>query len=172
MKDDLLIKRIRAGDEDAAEELVRKFYAQVMRFCRWQCSNNDLAEDLTQETFLKVFKSLDQYRNRGHFKAWLFCIARSVCVDELRKRRIEYEPDYDICEIGDNNDGIKNVEDEDEIRDLLSRLPTEQKEALILHFMDDFSYREMGDILNIPYRTAQSRVNLAIKTLRQKGVNR
>ena len=86
MKDDLLIKRIRAGDEDAAEELVRKFYAQVMRFCRWQCSNNDLAEDLTQETFLKVFKSLDQYRNRGHFKAWLFCIARSVCVDELRKR--------------------------------------------------------------------------------------
>ena len=86
MKDDLLIKRIRAGDEDAAEELVRKFYAQVMRFCRWQCSNNDLAEDLTQETFLKVFKSLDQYRNRGHFKAWLFCIARSVCVGELRKR--------------------------------------------------------------------------------------
>ena len=70
MKDDLLIKRIRAGDEDAAEELVRKFYAQVMRFCRWQCGNNDMAEDLTQETFLKVFKSLDQYRNRGHFKAW------------------------------------------------------------------------------------------------------
>ena len=87
MKDDLLmIKWIRAVDEDAAEELVRKFYAQVMRFCRWQCSNNDLAENLTQETFLKVFKSLDQYRNRGHIKAWIFCVARSVCVDELRNR--------------------------------------------------------------------------------------
>ena len=71
MKDDLLINRISVGDEDAAEELVRKFYAQVMRFCRWQCSNNDLAEDLTQETFLKVFKSLDQYRNRGHFNRML-----------------------------------------------------------------------------------------------------
>ena len=172
MKDDLLTKRIRAGDEDAAEDLVRRYYAQVMRFCRWQCNNNDLAEDLTQEVFFKVFRSLDQYRNRGHFKAWLFCVARSVCMDELRKRRIEYVPDYDICEIGDEYDCIKHVEDENEIRELLSRLSNEQKEALILHYMDGFSFREMGDILNIPYRTAQSRVNLAIKTLRQKGVNR
>ena len=172
MKDDLLIKRIRAGDEDAAEELVRKFYAQVMRFCRWQCGNNDLAEDLTQETFLKVFKSLDQYRNREHFKAWLFCVARSVCIDELRKDRIEYEPDIDISEIGDEYDGIRHVEDEDELYRLLSGLPDEQKEAIILHYMEGFSYREIGEILNIPYRTAQSRVNLAIKTLRQKGVNR
>ena len=63
-----------------------------------------------------------------------------------------------------------NCNDENEIHELLSRLPDEQKEALILRYMDGFSYREMGDILNIPYRTAQSRVNLAIKTLRQKGV--
>ena len=172
MKDDLLIKRIRAGDEDAAEKLVRRYYAQVIRFCSWQCNNPDLSEDLTQETFFKVFKSLDQYKKRGHFKAWLFCVARSVCMDELRKRRIEYVPDYDICEIGDEYDCIKHVEDENEIRELLSRLSNEQKEALILHYMDGFSFREMGDILNIPYRTAQSRVNLAIKTLRQKGVNR
>ena len=169
MKDDLLIKRIRAGDEDAAEELVRKFYAQVMRFCRWQCSNNDLAEDLTQETFLKVFKSLDQYSNRGHFKAWLFCVARSVCIDELRKRQIEYELNIDISEIGDEYDGIRHVEDEDEIHQLLSGLPDEQKEAIILHYMEGFSFREMGEILNIPFRTAQSRANLAIKALREKG---
>ena len=128
-----------------------------------------LAEDLTQETFLKVFKSLDQYRNSGHFKAWLFCVARSVCVDELRKGRIEYEPDIDISEIGDEYDGIRHVEDEDEIHRLLSGLPDEQKEAIILHYMEGFSYREIGEIMNIPYRTAQSRVNLARKTLREKG---
>ena len=172
MKDDFLIKRIRAGDEDAAEELVRGYYPQIMRFCRWQCGSRELAEDLTQETFFKVFRSLDQYRRRGHFKAWLFCIARSVCVDELRKRRIEYEPDIDISEIGDEYDGIRHVEDEDELYRLLSGLSDEQKEAIILHYMEGFSYREIGEILNIPYRTVQSRVNLAIKTLRQKGVNR
>ncbi len=72
MVDELLIKRIRAGDEDASEILVRKYYLQIMRFCRWQCGNADLAEDLAQETFLKAFKSLDQYRMKGHFKAWLF----------------------------------------------------------------------------------------------------
>ncbi|MCR5254734.1 MAG: RNA polymerase sigma factor [Acetatifactor sp.] len=172
MKDDLLIKRIRAGDEDAAEKIVRRYYAQVMRFCKWQCNNTDMSEDLTQETFLKVFRCLGQYKKRGHFKAWLFCVARSVCMDELRKRRIEYEPDTDICEIEDEYDGIRHAEDASEIRELLSHLPDEQKEALILRYMSGFSYREMGDILNIPYRTAQSRVNLAIKTLRQKGVNK
>ena len=172
MKDDLLIKRIRAGDEDAAEELVRRYYIHVMRFSRWQCGIKDLAEDMTQETFFKVFRSLNQYRQRGHFKTWLFCIARSVCIDELRKRKFEYEPDYDICEVCDEHDGIKHMEIEDEIRWLLSGLPDEQKEAMILHYMEGFSYREIGEILNIPYRTAQSRVNLAIKTLRQKGVNR
>lgn len=167
-----MIKRIRAGDEDAAEELVRRYYSQIMRFCRWQYSNNDLAEDLTQETFFKVFRSLDQYKKRGHFKSWIFCIARSVCIDELRKRRIECDPDYDICEIGDENDGIRHIEDEDEIYRLLSGLPDEQKEAILLHYMDGFTYREMGEILNIPYRTAQSRVNLVIKALREKGENR
>ena len=64
------------------------------------------------------------------------------------------------------------MEIEDEIRWLLSGLPDEQKEAMILHYMEGFSYREIGEILNIPYRTVQSRVNLAIKTLRQKGENR
>ena len=62
MKDELLIKRIRAGEEDAAEELARRYYIQVMRFCKWQCGIKNLAEDMTQETFFKVFRSLNQYR--------------------------------------------------------------------------------------------------------------
>lgn len=169
MKDDYLIKRIRAGDENAAEELIRGYYPQIMRFCRWQCGNRELAEDLAQETFFRVFRSLDQYRKKGHFKAWLYSIAKSVCIDELRKRRVEREPGQDIADIGDEGNGIRQVEDEEEIRQLLSLLPEEQREALILHYMEGFTFREMGEILGIPGRTAQSRVNLALKNLRQKG---
>ena len=144
MKDDLLIKRIRAGDEDAAEELVRRYYINVMKYCRWQFGINDLAEDLTQETFLKVFRSLNQYRQRGHFKSWLFCIARSVCIDELRKRRFEYEPDIDISEISDEYDGIGQVEDEDEICRLLSELTDEQKEVMILWLLSELYSKRLS----------------------------
>ncbi len=168
MKDDLLIRRIRAGDADAAEELVRSYYPQIQRFCRWQCGDSNLAEDLTQEAFLKAFRSLDQYRKHGHFKAWLYSVAKSVCIDELRRERGEYLIDYDVCEFGEDYAGIKQVEDADEIRRLLSELPDEQKEALILRYMDGFSYREIGDILGIPYRTAQSRVNLAVRAIRER----
>lgn len=169
MKDDYLIKRIRAGDEDAAEELIRRYYPQIMSFCRWQCGSGDIAEDLTQDTFFKVFRSLDQYRKKGHFKAWLYSIAKSVCIDELRKHRVETEPGQDIADIGDEGNGIRKVEDEEEIRQLLSLLPEEQREALILHYMEGFTFREMGEILGIPGRTAQSRMNLALKNLREKG---
>ena len=169
MVDELLIKRIRAGDEDASEILVRKYYLQIMRFCMWQCGNADLAEDLAQETFLKAFKSLDQYRKKGHFKAWLYSVAKSVCIDEFRKRRIESETTCDIYELGSDSLEIKRLEDDDEIRHMMANLPEDQKEALLLHYIEGFSYRQMGEILNIPYRTAQSRVNLAIKTLREKG---
>ena len=169
MVDELLIKRIRAGDEDASEILVRKYYLQIMRFCGWQCGNTDLAEDLAQETFLKAFKSLDQYQKKGHFKAWLYSVAKSVCIDEFRKRRIESETAFDIYELGSDSLEIKRLEDDDEIRHMMASLPKDQKEALLLHYIEGFSYRQMGEILNVPYRTAQSRVNLAIKTLRERG---
>ena len=82
---------------------------------------------------------------------------------------MEREPGQDIADIGDEGNGIRQVEDEEEIRQLLSLLPEEQREALILHYMEGFTFMEMGEILGIPGRTAQSRVNLALKNLREKG---
>ncbi len=169
MKDDLLIKHIRAGDEDAAEELVRRYYPGIMRFCRWQCGDIDLAEDLTQDTFYKALRCLDQYRKGEHFKAWLYSVAKSVCMDELRKHKPETDPDYDIYEIEDRNAGIQQIENEEAIKQMLSVLPGDQKEALTLRYMEGLSYREIGEVLGIPARTAQSRVNLALKLLRVKG---
>ena len=64
MKDDFLIKRIRAG---AAEELIRGYYPQIMRFCRWQCGSGDIAEDLTQETFFQGIQKPRPISEKGTF---------------------------------------------------------------------------------------------------------
>ena len=103
--DDALVEQIRLGDEKAAEELIRRYYTSVLRYCKRQCFNLEKAEDLTQETFLKLFKNLSGYKEKGKFKAYLYTIANHLCIDESRKMKecsLENEG-----EIRDECDGLR-----------------------------------------------------------------
>lgn len=80
--DDALVEQIRLGDEKAAEELIRRYYTSVLRYCKRQCFNLEKAEDLTQETFLKLFKNLSGYREKGKSKLYS-CIYAAVCIGYL-----------------------------------------------------------------------------------------
>ena len=64
LSDDELVEQIQDGDENAAEELIKRYYTSILRYCKWHCSNLERAEDLTQETFLKLFTQLSQLENR------------------------------------------------------------------------------------------------------------
>ena len=75
MNDDMLVEQIRLGDEKAAEELIKRYYTSVLRYCKRQCFNLEKAEDLTQETFLKLFQNLSGYKGKRKFKAYLYTIA-------------------------------------------------------------------------------------------------
>ena len=88
MSDDELIEQIQLGNEDAATELIKRHYASILRYCRWHCSSPEEAEDLTQETFLNLFKSLPEYRGKGKFKTYLYTIANHLCIDASRKVRL------------------------------------------------------------------------------------
>ena len=115
--DDALVKQIRLGDEKAAEELIRRYYTSVLRYCKRQCFNLEKAEDLTQETFLKLFKNLSGYKEKGKFKAYLYTIANHLCIDESRKMKecsLENEE-----EIRDECDELRRIEDKSEIGYLL-----------------------------------------------------
>lgn len=85
MSDDELIEKIKGGDETAAKELIDRYYAAILRYCGWHCTVPDRAEDLTQETFYKLFQSLPRYKGRNKFKAYLYTIANRLCIDEGRK---------------------------------------------------------------------------------------
>ncbi len=115
--DDALVEQIRIGDEKAAEELIRRYYTSVLRYCKRQCFNLEKAEDLTQETFLKLFKNLSGYKEKGKFKAYLYTIANHLCIDESRKMKecsLENEE-----EIRDECDELRRIEDKSEIGYLL-----------------------------------------------------
>lgn len=168
MTDDELIERIRDGDEHSAEELITRYYSAILRYCRLHCVSDAAAEDLTQETFLRVFKNLPQYRKRDRFRPWLYTIANHVCVDESRKMTwqvLDEEPTAD-CH------ALSELEDRDELERLMRRLSPEQREAVILKFGEQLSYKEIAKITDCTLRTAQSRVRCALEIMRGKGWKR
>lgn len=167
--DDALVEQIRIGDEKAAEELIRRYYTSVLRYCKRQCFNLEKAEDLTQETFLKLFKNLSGYKEKGKFKAYLYTIANHLCIDESRKMKecsLENEE-----EIRDECDELRRIEDKSEIGYLLNVLSPEQREAVILRFGEELSFWEIAKVMGCNMRTAQSRVRNALKIMRKEQEN-
>ncbi len=169
MNDDVLVEQIRLGDERAAEELIKRYYTPVLHYCKRQCFNQEKAEDLTQETFLKLFKNLSGYKGKRKFKAYLYTIANHLCIDESRKIKecsLENEE-----EIRDEYDGMRRIEDKSEIEYLLNVLSPEQREAIILRFGEELSFWEIAKVTGCNMRTAQSRVRNALKIMRKEQEN-
>ena len=166
MRDDELIAQIRCGDEQAAQELIKRYYTSVLRYCKWHCSDMVEAEDLTQETFFRLFKSLPKYNDKKKFKAYLYTIANRLCIDESRKRQIY--PLEDEENIVDEYSGIRRMDDKEEVRYFLRLLSSEQREAVILRFGEQLSYSEIAKIMGCNMRTAQSRVRNALKIMREE----
>ena len=166
MKDDELIEQIRLGDEKAAEELIKRYYTSILRYCKRYVFYQEKAEDMTQETFLKLFKNLSGYKGKRKFKAYLYTIANHLCIDESRKIKVyslenEEEIRYDCGE-------MRRIEDRSEIDHLLNALSPEQREAVILRFGENLEFGEIAVVMECNLRTAQSRVRNALKIMRRE----
>lgn len=166
MHDDELIALARSGDGNAAELLIKRYYTSILRYCRWHCPDMETAEDLTQETFIRLFRHLEDYKANGSFKAWLYTIANRLCIDESRK--ISFSPlrDYDVPTADDSR--LHQIEDQDQILRLLKFLSPEQKEAILLRFEENLSFSEIARITDCSLRTAQSRVRNGLKIMRKE----
>lgn len=169
LSDDKLVEQIKCGDELAAEELIRRYYSSIMRYCRWHCSSVEKAEDLTQETFYKLFKNIYGYKGKRKFKAYLYTIANRLCIDESRKTPFYPLEDKEI--IVDECNEILRLEDKVEVNYLLSTLSSEQREAIILRFGEQLEFHEIAKIMGCNMRTAQSRVRSGLKNMRKERQN-
>lgn len=93
--DDELIALHHEGDETALQTLIARYLDSIYNFSRRMTGNPDEASDITQETFVKVWKTLDRYRMGNTFKAWVFRVARNTAIDHLRKKRMSLFSDFD-----------------------------------------------------------------------------
>ena len=92
MRDSQLIRRIQAGDRTAGNALIERYYAAILRYCARHTYCTQTAEDLTQEVFLHLFRTIGTYREQGQFRAYLYRIAYCLCVDAARPGQRESDP--------------------------------------------------------------------------------
>lgn len=163
-REDQLIKRYREGDGSALDELVRMYYADILRYCLWHAPDRQCAEDAVQESFLKMIRYLPSYTHRGYFRAFLYHIAANTCVDLYRSKwsAIEALPDG----LSREECGYRQAEEEADFRHLVSCLPPEQRELVLLRFAQQLTLREMAEITGLPLRTVQSRLRAALKKIK------
>ena len=152
------IRLAATGDLDAFTEIVRSTQPDVWRFIRHLVGDDDLAADLTQDTFLRVHRSLGSFRGESLFRTWLFRIARNVTIDDHRRtaRRAPTQPLRDAA--------LEAVESASEpglateLRAALDELPEAQRTAFVLVEVCGLRYREVAVVLDISEGTVKSRV--------------
>lgn len=154
-----LIRRATAGDTEAFAALVRAHQQHVWRFLRRLLGDDALAEDVTQETFVRVYTRLSTFTFEAKFSTWVFQIARNAGIDELRRRQRQARL-HDTLGRRELT-AVPSPEVGVELQMLLDKLPDDLRAALLLVEIFGLRYREAGEVLGIPTGTVKSRVHNA-----------
>ena len=168
--DEELIARFQQGDVQAFDTLVRRYKDQLLNYVYRFVGNRTDAEDIVQETFLRVFKNKHYYKEIAKFSTWVYTIAGNLAKTELRRRKrrkifsvsnfVNEERDYDIPDVEKNPEReVDGTIKDDIIQKAIEKLPPKFKEVILLRDVQGFSYEEISQILNIPLGTVKSRVN-------------
>lgn len=155
--DSLLVQKMRMGDDKALESFVKKYYPQILKYCQIHINDYGYAEDMTQETFARFFRTLYQYRHCGKAANYLYSIAANVCRDYYKKQKeIPFhtlpEPAGREAEPLDRLVGIRNV---------LESLPDEWKEVSVLYFIQERKQKDIAKILGISLPLVKYRIRKA-----------
>jgi RNA polymerase sigma-70 factor (ECF subfamily) len=161
--DPALIRAAAAGDITAFEQIVRDHQQSVWRFLRRMLGDATVAEDVAQETFLRIYRRLPTFRFQAKFSTWVFQIARNAGVDELRAR--ERRARLDGTAPPPTHVTIGPGEARAEIDAALASLPLAQREALLLVEVLGLRYAEAATVLGVPTGTIKSRVFTARERL-------
>ena len=167
--DNPIIERCLAGEESAWEELVRVHTRRVYAICFRFTGSDHKAQDLTQEVFLRVFRSLKNFRaGEGSFSVWLGRLARNLLIDDYRKNKLDRASDsledrlpvIETTASAARTDGmLAGREASEMLQAALQKLSPELRETVILRDLEELDYREIAQVLEIPEGTVKSRLN-------------
>jgi len=178
-EDGELLARCLAGDERAYRALVQRYQARVFSLAMRMVRQREDAEDLTQETFVRMFRAAERYDPTRPFAAWLFTIASRLCIDHLRRRRLpsvslwraepgsEEERTLDVEDPGPRpEDAASRHEEQAWVEALIQSLPPHYRIVVMLRHQEDMSYEEIATTLNLPLGTVKARIHRARALLR------
>jgi len=165
---DEIIERCLNGDQAAWEAIVRLYWRKVFNVAYKFVGRHDMAEDLTQDVFLKLYKSLDTFDRRANFQTWLISVSRNLCIDHYRSVRKERETinrDVDASELMPVSTDLAadtRIERHDRVillRQALDKLAPTLRTAVMLRDIQELTYQEIADQLRLPEGTVKSRIN-------------
>ena len=179
LNDQELVQAYIKGDSSAIEILINRHRSKVYTYILLTIKNQQLAEDLFQETFIKVIQSLraGKYKDNGRFLSWVIRIAHNLVIDHFRKEKQMNSISNDDTEVDLFNSkkfSDKNVEERiignqirAELRTLINELPDDQREVVLLRHYGELSFKEIADQTNVSINTALGRMRYALINLRK-----
>lgn len=178
VSDQDLIGRYLAGNESALEVLIRRHKNRVFAYILMVVKDKELAEDLFQDTFIKVINTFRSgtYKEEGKFIQWVMRIAHNLIIDYFRKSKripiVENNDEYDIFDkvrvpVESVEDQIITEQIHRDVKKLIDYLPQEQKDVLVMRHYGDMSFKDIAEVTNVSINTALGRMRYALINLRK-----
>ena len=176
--DSILVKDYIDGDESALGKLIKKHKSRIYNFIFSKVLNRDIAEDIFQDTFIKVIKTLKRgfYNEEGKFLPWIMRIAHNLVIDHFRRNnripKFESNNEYDIFQnLSDSSLNAEKSIIKDQVSNdlqlLVEELPDDQKDVIIMRLYRDMSFKEIAENTGVSINTALGRMRYAIINLRK-----
>ena len=178
------LKKAAKGDSAAFEQLVLKYQTQVYNLCFRIMGNAEDAADMAQETFLKAWRNLESFHGEAAFSTWLYRLASNACMDQLRSMRrrpvqsltvTDTEGEEQTIDVPDSapspEDNLINKEERELLQKAMSALDPQERQILTLRVVNDLSYTEISEVLDLKEGTVKSRLARAREHLRKKLEN-
>jgi RNA polymerase sigma factor (sigma-70 family) len=179
LNDNELVQRFIAGDQNSLEILIQRHKGRVFSYILLIVKKQELAEDIFQETFIKVIRSLKKgkYTENGKFVSWVLRISHNLIIDHFRKEKLKGTVSNDSLDIDIFNsrkfsedtieDQMINTQILSEVKDLIQELPEDQQQVIIMRHYLDLSFKEIAEQTDVSINTALGRMRYALINLRK-----
>jgi RNA polymerase sigma-70 factor (ECF subfamily) len=181
--DETLMLRYQQGDRSSFAVLVRRHQQPLYNFALRQVRVPQVAEDVVQETFVRVVQNAADFKHEARFTTWVYTITRNLCIDQLRKRALRKHPSLDESR-GEEGDGptlgeqtadprasvereATGTELKERIARAVDKLPDEQREVFLMREISNLPFKEIAEITGVPENTVKSRMRYALERLQE-----
>lgn len=178
--DEQLMEALDAGDDQALAELVERYQNDIFRFCLHYLKNIELAREMAQETFLRIYTARSRFEVTRKFKPWMLCIARNLCLNELKRRKMvqmEALEDYASSAREESGEILRDPDDSPYellltqerhryLLEVLDGLPAEAREIVVLRYFQKLSAREIAEIVDSTEGAVRTRLHRILKQMR------